>query len=62
MKMKKLAFSILAASPLFFLNTAHASESPKEASSSTTTLNNELLKKLPFSDKESFNKKQWKVL
>lgn len=44
MKMKKLAFSILAASPLFFLNTAHASESPKEASSSTTTLNNELLK------------------
>lgn len=54
MKIKKLALSILAASPMLLLNTAHSSESPKEASSSTITLNNGLLKELPFNDKESF--------
>ncbi|MDR3503714.1 MAG: alkyl sulfatase dimerization domain-containing protein [Legionella sp.] len=54
MKIKKLALSILAASPAFFLTTSYAAESPKEASSITKNVNNELLKGLPFNDKESF--------
>lgn len=54
MKIKKLVLSILAASPAFFFNTSYATESPKEASSATKNINNELLKELPFNDKESF--------
>ena len=55
MNIKKLALSILAASPIVFVNTLYANESPKEASSVTKNANNSLLKELPFNDKESFN-------
>lgn len=54
MKIKKLALSILAASPVLFLNTSYAAESPKDASSATKNINSALLKELPFNDKESF--------
>lgn len=54
MKIKKLVLSLIAASPAFFLNTSHAGELPKEASSVTKNVNDALLKELPFNDKESF--------
>ncbi|MFJ1267105.1 alkyl/aryl-sulfatase [Legionella lytica] len=53
MKIKTLALSMLAASPIL-LNTSYAAESPKDAASATKSINNELLKELPFNDKESF--------
>ncbi|WP_230849096.1 hypothetical protein [Legionella saoudiensis] len=55
MKTKKLNLSILALSPIFFLSTSYANESPKEASLVTKNTNNAVLKELPFNDKESFS-------
>lgn len=55
MKIKKLTLSILALSPFFLHNVVNAAEAPKDASSTTKSSNNQLLKELPFSDKESFN-------
>lgn len=55
MIIKKLALTALIVSPIFVLNTAMGSESPKEASSATKTLNQQLLNELPFSNTESFN-------
>lgn len=55
MKLKKLATGIVTASSVFLLNaSSYADKSPKEASSVTKSLNNALLKELPFNNKESF--------
>jgi alkyl sulfatase BDS1-like metallo-beta-lactamase superfamily hydrolase len=54
MKIKKLVLGILTASPMLFLHYAFADGSPKEASTATKSLNNQLLRELPFNDNESF--------
>ena len=54
MKLKKLVSGILIASPIIFLHYAHADDSPKEASATTKSLNNQLITELPFNNKESF--------
>lgn len=39
---------------MLFLHYSYADESPKDASTATKSLNNQVLKELPFNDKESF--------